>query len=192
MSTLQRPQNWPDLAAGFVLDNLSDEELMIWRSLCAEDPTLLAEVQQLQQTFNQVADVIPLHAPSQQFVNHLRQQAHQEVLMHSGDRNPSISAPQKRGVWWYVVMVSGIGAIAFLGAQVYGLQAQVQQLKGQLLEHQSQLQTTNTQLNTVNRQLDQSNAQLIQMEQGLSQSQQKQEEMYQLLQQLTQESSVTP
>lgn len=193
MSSLERPKNWPDLAAGVVLNNLSDEEQMIWQSLCAEDPTLLEDVRQLQQTFNRVADVVPLHSPSQPFVNHLRQLAQEAVQPESESQERSTVVKTRQERWWVIGMVIGSGAIAFLGSQIYGLHMQVQQLNEQLLDHQSQVEMTNNQLDNVNRQLLQSRDQLTRMEQDLSQTKEQQDAMYQLLQQVTiQDSSATP
>lgn len=194
MPQLERPKNWQDLAAGFILNNLSDEELMLWKTLCAEDPALEHEARAMQQTFNQFADVIPLHAPSQQCVDAMRRTA--QYQLNATEYGRSSHASGAGGVsayrlWWQGLgVVVGIGAIAFLGAQVLGLNYQAQQLNEQLSDQQQQLRNANTQMADIHRQLEQATSQLTKLEEALAQSQDREESIHQLLQQLKQDSSV--
>ena len=192
MPQLERPKNWQDLAAGFVLNNLSDEELMLWKTLCAEDPDLEHEARAMQQTFNQFAYVIPLHAPSQQCVDVMRQTAQDQLRTRDYGRPLHVFGADdvsRHRVWWQGVgVVVGMGAIAFLTTQLMGLNTQVQQLTEQLNDHQQTLQQANTQIADLDRQLNQATLQLTTIENALNQSKDREESMHQLLQQLTQDS----
>ena len=64
MVHLERPDNWQDLAAGYVLNNLSEEEAWVWNMLLQEYPELHQEIQSLDKAFNGLADAVPLHQPS--------------------------------------------------------------------------------------------------------------------------------
>ena len=64
MVHLELPDNWQDLAAGYVLNNLSEEEAWIWDMLVQEYPELHQETQRLEGAFNGMADAVPLHQPS--------------------------------------------------------------------------------------------------------------------------------
>lgn len=144
MASLERPRNWRDLAAGFVLNNLSDEEVMLWTALCTQDPQLIEEAKQLQQTFNHFADIIPLHAPSHSLVETVRLRAKDDLgcLGHNGKlpKSSGIPSRDRRSRWqWLGIIVSGV-AIACLGTQVYLLNDQVQHINQQLEALQHQLQ----------------------------------------------------
>lgn len=64
MVHLELPDNWHDLAAGYVLNNLSEEEAWVWNMLLQEYPELHQEIQRLDQAFNGLADAVPLYQPS--------------------------------------------------------------------------------------------------------------------------------
>lgn len=64
MVHLELPDNWQDLAAGYVLNNLSEEEAWIWDMLLQEYPELHQETQRLEGAFNGLADAVPLQQPS--------------------------------------------------------------------------------------------------------------------------------
>ena len=63
MVHLELPDNWQDLATGYVLNNLSEEEAWIWEMLLQEYPELYQEIQQLERAFNGLAEVVPVHQP---------------------------------------------------------------------------------------------------------------------------------
>ena len=63
MVHLELPDNWQDLAVGYVLNNLSEEEAWIWEMLLKEYPELHAETQTLEKAFNGLADIVPLYQP---------------------------------------------------------------------------------------------------------------------------------
>ncbi|MEM9214104.1 MAG: hypothetical protein AAGD25_07120 [Cyanobacteria bacterium P01_F01_bin.150] len=181
MTQPERPRNWQDLTAGFILNNLSDEEWMLWKALCIKDPDLEAEVKSMQQTFNQFADIVPLHAPSQQLLDRIRAMVQYQGAIDSQGplKVPSVVRQHHRlGQQWmrvghWLTTLVGLGAIAFLSTQVYTLKTQGQQLKKQLNHHHQQLQNANVQIADINRQLEQSTAQLTAMEAALAQAQQR-------------------
>lgn len=206
MALLERPKNWRDLAAGFVLNNLSDEEMMLWQALCEQDPDLEQEVGQMQHTFNQFADVIPLHVPPQHLIDELklttpyplggtgdksrpsRAQGREGSIGSTGVRLYRFSHGQKLGA-----MIS-MAAIGWLSIHVYGLQQQVQRLNEQLTLQQQIVQTTNVQMTGMHQQLEHTTSQLKSVEEALALSKEREESMQQLLQQLTKDSPgiVTP
>ena len=200
MALLERPKNWRDLAAGFVLNNLSDEEMMLWKALCAQDPELEKEVSHIQQTFNQFADVIPLHVPPQHLINELKVNT-QHQLGAMGDNSQSSGSQDRQksirsskwslshfSLWQRVGAIIGVGAIGWFSIHVYGLQQQIQRLTDQLIIQQQLLQTTNAQMADIHQQLDQTTSQLASVEESLAQSKEREESMQQLLQKLTKES----
>lgn len=188
MTQLERPKNLPDLAAGFVLNNLSDEEIMLWDSLCDQDPKLMEKARQLQQTFNHFADVIPQYLPSPQLMANLRLAVQNEVG-HCGNSDlSSVSSTAMPGgdrpyPWQRLGGILGVSLLACLGLQVYKLHRQVQQVNTQLLQTQRQLQSAETQLTDVNYQLNQSAYRLTVVEQELATSKSREEAMSIMLQQ---------
>lgn len=87
MVHLELPDNWQDLAAGYVLNNLSEEEAWIWDMLVQEYPELHQETQRLEGAFNGLADAVPLQQPS----SNLLQKIHATI-----DAEQHVSqAPQK-------------------------------------------------------------------------------------------------
>ena len=191
MTPLERPKNWRYLAAGFVLNNLSDEEVMLWKTLCAQDPDLEQEARQMQQTFNQFADIVPLHSPSQTLMDEMK------LTM----QNPADSlgnSPRQFGLklervsdrcprWRSLSVLLGAGAIACLGVQGYLLNNQVQQLNQQVIDQQQQLQNASTQITDMQSQLEQATSQLTTLEEALAHSQHREESMRKILEELTQD-----
>ena len=175
---------------------------MLWHALCAEDPDLNREVRRLQQTFNQFAHVIPLQAPSQNLLDEMRLATQQQLgvkaergsLSISGarDRHPSDLRGRGLTAVFGVAVGLGVGAIAFLSTQVYGLRYQVQQLNQQLEAQQQHLQKATTERADLHRQLDGVTAQLTTIEDALVQAQEREEAMHKRLQQLTPDLSDTP
>ena len=63
MVHLELPDNWQDLAAGYVLNNLSEEEAWVWELLLKEYPELRKETQALDRAFKGLANTVPLYQP---------------------------------------------------------------------------------------------------------------------------------
>lgn len=155
------PDNWQDLAAGYVLDSLSEEEAVQWEALIQEHPELSHELAILQSTFDLFADVVPLHHPPQSLLNRIRTAAQINTASADGSdassfapRPPVVQPATIRSQSRFRVLV-GIGGvmaasvIVGLGFQLQALQQQVQQAHTKIQTLEGQLQQAQTQTQTI-------------------------------------------
>ncbi len=128
------PQSIETLAAGYVVGDLDPAEVAIFEQLLSDNPTLVAEVAQLQATLDRVAyDLNNVEPPS-----HLR-----SAILATATRSNRASQTKRFRVPWQTVMGSVAALlILYLGVENYQLRQdrQVTQEINQLLQQpQTQL-----------------------------------------------------
>ncbi|MBD2464449.1 anti-sigma factor [Oscillatoria sp. FACHB-1407] len=161
MARSELPDNWQDLAAGYVLNNLSDEEVASWEALIEEHPELSNELEELQSTLNLFADTLPMYQPSQQLLGQIRATAQAEWEMVepsqssipvSGSFREQGSKPVMNDRFRVLTSVGGAIAasvIALLGFQLYSLQSQLQQANATIQTLERDLQQAQTQAQSI-------------------------------------------
>ncbi|HEY9907879.1 MAG TPA: anti-sigma factor [Thermosynechococcaceae cyanobacterium] len=128
------PEQLDELLAGYALGDLSPEEAETLQQQLAENPSLAAEVQQLQR----VLEVMPYALPSATPSDRLRAQ----VLVAAQPTPIAPTRNRQRAVWGMVAGAAAllVGAIGLdnlrLRQQVDGLQAQVAKQQDQVAKQQ--------------------------------------------------------
>ncbi|MDX2215169.1 MAG: anti-sigma factor [Oculatellaceae cyanobacterium bins.114] len=175
MARSELPDHWQDLAAGYVLNNLNEEEVAFWEALMKEHPELSNELEELQSTFNLFADTIPMYQPSQKLLSQIRTTAQGELELaeplqpsRSDSLAPeeaaarsatvvSINPPDNSSVHSsnrFKVITSVGGAIAasviaLLGFHLYSLHSQLQQANATIQRLERDLQQAQTQAQSI-------------------------------------------
>lgn len=148
------PENWQDLAAGYVLGNLSDEEALIWKQLLQDYPELSDQLEDFEDSFDVFADVVPMHQPPNSLLNQIRAAAQTQsetppVISRSSSHGaaPRSSARLKQMVGIGGAIAAGI--IAVLGLKVYSLSTELQSVNAKVQDLEREIQVANAQSQTV-------------------------------------------
>jgi hypothetical protein len=168
---MTRPTDNPnptDLAAGYILDDLSPEETVRLNQALAESPALYGEIAALGEAFALLPYDMPLQAPSAGLKAKILSAATQSIAptqsMTSGRSEtiaPSQATPgsnvvsigSRRRTWqrWIPAISAGIAAVA---VATIGLnQVQLSRQSQQTIALQQQLDATNTKLESLQREL---------------------------------------
>jgi hypothetical protein len=159
MVSAELPDNWQELIAGYVLSNLTDDEVLQVERLLNDHPHLLQEVEAFQNAFQGFAQAVPPCQPPE----HLRDKilvAAQRHLTAASTGQTLPKARQRFGFGTGVVLRAGAiiaaSALLILGWRVASLSRQLQQANAKIeaLEHnlqQAKLQSQTIQpvLNTL-------------------------------------------
>jgi Anti-sigma-K factor rskA len=168
---MTRPTDNPnpiDLAAGYILDDLSPEEAMRLNQALAESPALHGEIAALGEAFALLPYNMPLQAPSAGLKAKILSAATQSIAptqsITSGRSEtiaPSRATPgsnvvsigSRRRTWqrWIPAISTGIAAVAI--ATIGLNQVQLSRQSQQTIALQQQLETTNTELANLRRDL---------------------------------------
>lgn len=122
---------WPELLAGYVLENLSPTETALVTEYLATHPEAQAELQQLQATLALMPMALPAANPAPALKKRLLEAA-----------SPRIPSRQKNGsTIWFVVAITGLAAaaIAGLGWQNYRITQELASTKQELRHQQAML-----------------------------------------------------
>jgi len=157
MTRSELPDNWQDLAAGYVLDNLSDEETVVWKTLLNDHPELADELEELNSSFNVLADTVSMHHPPDRLLSQIRATAQAELKpsISPTSSDPSLnswvprnsSTRLKQWTQWGGAIAATIMAV--LGVQLYSLRSQLHQSRETIANLERQLQQVQTQAQTV-------------------------------------------
>jgi hypothetical protein len=162
---MTRPTDNPnptDLAAGYILDDLSPEEAMRLNQALAESPALHGEIAALGEAFALLPYNMPLQAPSPRLKAKILSAATQSMTSGRSETiAPSRATPgsnvvsigSRRRTWqsWIPAISTGIAAVAI--ATIGLNQVQLSRQSQQTIALQQQLETTNTELANLRRDL---------------------------------------
>ncbi len=152
MVRLELPDNWQELATGHVLDNLSDEEQLVWQQI-QHHPDVAEAVDAMRDTFNVFADVIPMHQPPAGLLGKIQAAAQQPSVsvIRSQPRLltvPPVSAARSSDRLKPLLGLSGAIAatlVAALGWRVYTIGSALQQAKADIQTLERSLQQAQAQ-----------------------------------------------
>jgi anti-sigma-K factor RskA len=122
--------DWQELLAGYVLGNLSPEELIQFNQYLAKNPEKISEVESLQKTLN----LLPLSLEETQAPKHLKARIQAsalstteelELLNQADSPVKEDRSKRKKSSWNKIGAGIAVVAIATLGWQTYRLQQQV-------------------------------------------------------------------
>jgi anti-sigma-K factor RskA len=154
---MTRPTDNPnptDLAAGYILDDLSPEEAMRLNQTLAESPALHGEIAALGEAFALLPYDMPLQAPSAGLKAKILSAATQSIApSQATPASNVVPIGSSRRTWkrWIPAISTGIAAIA---VATIGLnQVQLSQQSQQTIALQQQLNATNTKLESLQREL---------------------------------------
>jgi anti-sigma-K factor RskA len=160
---MTRPTDNPnptDLAAGYILDDLSPEEAMRLNQALAESPALHGEIAALGEAFALLPYDMPLQAPSPGLKAKILSAATQSIVppqsIASRQAMPGsnvLPIGSRRRTWqrWIPAISTGIAAVAI--ATIGLNQVQLSRQSQQTIALQQQLETTNTELANLRRDL---------------------------------------
>lgn len=159
MAPTERPDNWQDLAAGYVLNNLDDEEQKVWEQLIAQHPEWAEDAESLQVSWNALADTVPMETPPARMLDriHARIEAGTDASSHFAPVVPGVSLPSAPSspaldvgrmpaaggqMWRRCAQVGGaiaLGIIAILALQLRRINDQYQVAQAQLDQRQAEI-----------------------------------------------------
>ncbi len=148
---MTRPTNDPnptDLAAGYILDDLSPEEVAQLNQVLAEEPDLHGDIAAFEEAFSMIPYDMPIVEPSARLKAKILSAASQSVATDPDPIRsnvvPLASARHRNWRRWLPAISTGIAAVAIAA---FGLnQVQMAQQSQQMLALQQQLKETNTEL----------------------------------------------
>jgi Anti-sigma-K factor rskA len=152
------PENWQDLAAGYALSNLSDEEVLSWEKLLNEHPELSEQLEDFQDAFDVFADVVPMHQPPDALLARIRATVQTQLgAVESPQLMPQVAPPagvvtpsgDRRNQLYGLVGAIAAGAIVVLGLQIYGLSSELQQANANVQRLERDLQVARAQAQTI-------------------------------------------
>lgn len=154
MARSELPDNWQDLAAGYVLNNLDEAEIASWEKLLKTHPELSNELEELQSAFNLFADVVPMHQPSDQLLSEIRATAQADLNpIEASDRGSQSGVDGQWGdrskTWLRIGGAIAASVVALLGVQLYFLNSQLQQANATIEQLERDLQYAQAQAQTV-------------------------------------------
>lgn len=139
MARSELPDNWQDLAAGYVLENLSEEEVAFWHLLVQQHPELISEVEALQSLFNDLGEGVPRHRPPDGLRDRIRIAARSQFATGMFPASATRTRPRLHR-WSSLGGAIAAGMIVLLGVQLYSLQSQLQQSRAAIATLERQLQ----------------------------------------------------
>jgi Anti-sigma-K factor rskA len=149
--------NQTDLAAGYVLDDLSPEEVDRLNQALAESPALSGEIESLGEAFSLLSYDLPLLEPSTRLKDKIISAASQTTAVTSLEAVHSnvvpLSSPRHRN-WkqWIPAISTGIAAVA---VTALGLnQVQLNRQSQQTIALQQQVEAKNAELQRLRRELE--------------------------------------
>jgi anti-sigma-K factor RskA len=162
---MTRPTNNPnltDLAAGYILDDLSPEEATSLDQALAETPALHGEIAAFGEAFALLPYDLPLQAPpaglkakilsaASKSTAPSRSTSGSKVVPITSGRSESIGASRRTWQRWIPAISTGIAAVAV--ATIGWNQVQLRQQSQQTTALQQQLDATNTELGRLRRDL---------------------------------------
>jgi anti-sigma-K factor RskA len=154
---MTRPTDNPnptDLAAGYILDDLSPEEAMRLNQALAESPALHGEIAALGEAFALLPYDMPLQAPSDGLKAKILSAATQSIAPTQAKPGSNVvPIGSRRRTWqsWIPAISTGIAAVAI--ATIGLNQVQLSRQSQQTIALQQQLETTNTELANLRRDL---------------------------------------
>jgi anti-sigma-K factor RskA len=154
---MTRPTDNPnptDLAAGYILDDLSPEEAMRLNQTLAESPALHGEIAALGEAFALLPYDMPLQAPSAGLKAKILSAATQSIAPTQTTPGSNVgSIGSRRRTWqrWIPAISTGIAAVAI--ATIGLNQVQLSRQSQQTIALQQQLESTNTELANLRRDL---------------------------------------
>jgi cell division protein FtsB len=155
--------NQTDLVAGYILDDLSPEEVAYLNQALAESPTLYEEIELFGEAFSLLPYDLPIVEPSARLKDRIISAASQSIAGTSPESSRSnvvpLASPRHRS-WkrWIPAISTSIAAVAVMA---FGLnQVQLIRQSQQTVALQQQLEATNTELNRLKSEL-QSNQRAI-------------------------------
>lgn len=155
MTRSELPDNWQDLAAGYVLNNLSEDEVAFWENLLQQHPELSEEVEAFQSMLHVFADVVPMHNPPDKLLAQIHS-AMQTGLTASHTPQVSMLQPKTSGQFgdrgrggWQIGGAIAASIIALLGFNLYSLRSDLQQASVTIQKLERELQLAQAQIQTV-------------------------------------------
>jgi anti-sigma factor RsiW len=162
---MTRPTDNPnpiDLAAGYILDDLSPEEAMRLNQALAETPALHGEIAAFGEAFALLPYDMPLHAPSAGLKAKILSAATQSIAPSQAtpasnvvpmvsDRPEVIGSSRRTWQRWIPAISTGIAAVSI--ATIGLNQVQLSRQSQQTIALQQQLDATNTKLEGLQREL---------------------------------------
>jgi HAMP domain-containing protein len=161
MTRSELPDNWQDLAAGYILNNLSDEEVVSWEKLLEQYPEISNELEELRSAFDVFADTVPSYHPPDRLSSQIRAMA-QTKLETMPPQPPALQpgalskSSNRLSVLTRIGGAIAASIIAVLGVQFYFLHSQLQRakttieiLERELQQAQAQAQTARPILHTL-------------------------------------------
>lgn len=130
MAHLEQPEQWESLLAGYVLGDLSPEEVVRVKQHLATAPELADEVNRLQATLALLPLSLPPTKPPQTLRQHLLQAA------QSASTKPAPRVQRKLRVWIGVIGSAAAVLVAGLGLSNYRLHQQLADVQAELLRYQ--------------------------------------------------------
>jgi anti-sigma-K factor RskA len=158
------PETWQTLLAGYVLDDLSSDEMETFKQLLEADPSLTEEIQHYQEALS----LLPYALPDQTPPPHLRSSIFNAIEASSKTAAAPHPNPTRPLIpLWLTLIGSAIALIAMaLGADNYRLRQANHRLNhenSRLIAENSQLQQEVKQSRTVVAALEQPNTQIYKL-----------------------------
>ncbi len=141
--------NQTDLVAGYILDNLSDEEAARLNQALAETPTLYEEIESFKEAFSLLPYDMPILEPSEQLKEKIISAASQSIAGTSPEssRSNAFALPSPRHRSWKRWIPAISTSIAAVAVTAFGLnQVQLSRQSQQTVDLQKQLEATNIEL----------------------------------------------
>lgn len=145
-----RPNNDPnptDLAAGYILDNLSPEEIDRLNQSLAESPSIAGEIESFREAVSLLAYDMPLATPSARLKDRIISAASQSTVSPVEPiRSNVVPLARRSGNWkrWIPAISTGIAAVAVTALGVN--QVQLNRQSQQTIALQKQVKDTNAEL----------------------------------------------
>ncbi|MBD2777119.1 anti-sigma factor [Iningainema tapete] len=142
MVNSQLPNNYQDLIAGYILNNLSDEEAAVLENLLNEHPELHQEVDSFHNAFDVFADVVPIEPPEHLRTNILAAATNSLASVEQAPLQVAQTIPQPTRVKLIIGIGGAIAAslITVLGLRTYQLSFELQQANAKIQNLQRNLQ----------------------------------------------------
>lgn len=127
----EQPEQWETLLAGYVLGDLTPEEVATVKQHLATHPELAVEVNRLQATLALLPLSLPPTSPTQTLREHLLQAA------SAVSEKPSSRRWRKSQIWMGLMGSTAAVLFASLGFSNYRLHQQLAAIQAELLRHQN-------------------------------------------------------
>jgi hypothetical protein len=142
--------NQTDLVAGYILDDLSPEEIALLNEALAETPALSEKIESFGEAFSLLPYDLPMREPAASLKDKIISAASHSIADNSLESSPAnvvpINLPRRRN-WkqWIPAISGGIAAVAVVAFGMNQFQV-ARQSQQQMVALQQQLETTNNEL----------------------------------------------